>query len=85
MRVECNKWDDCLNELIETYIIYPFSNSCNCIATKRECKHLILSKAILEPEFVNEMHHWRWDEKNSWSEVFDIPEVEEILLELGVR
>lgn len=84
LMVECNKWGDRLNDLQGTYIVYPNQTACNCIATKRECKHVVLAKAIIKPEFIREMHRWVWkDNGESWQYVEDIPEVERVLESLS--
>jgi hypothetical protein len=77
VRVECCKWDD--NNRPTTYTVYPDTDSCSCVATKRDCKHVVLAKAMIKPNFINEMHLWKWDEKNSWTEVNDMTPMEDIL------
>jgi hypothetical protein len=72
VKVEVCKWDGSVKPE-NIYIVYPSTNSCSCVATKRECKHVQLAKDLLDPEFVNEMHAWTWSEETGWIAAHDLP------------
>lgn len=77
MAVECTKWEDGNDNPLASYRVYVETNSCNCIAMKRECKHVLRAREITKPELIEFMHRWRWDERNSWLEMHDIPDIDE--------
>lgn len=73
---ECCKWDSNVRPE-EIYRVYPKTSSCNCVATKRDCRHVMMVRDITDPEFINEAYRWKWDEKHGWTEVVDIPSPKE--------
>jgi hypothetical protein len=78
LKIECAKWDDGSTVPESVYVVYPETDSCSCVAMKRECKHVQRAHEITKtPELVAVMFHWRWDERNGWIEMHDIPDIEE--------
>lgn len=77
IRVACSKWEEGSIAPSATYIVYPGTNSCNCVASKRECRHVLRAKELVKPDLINDMYKWRWDERNGWLEMHDIPYIDE--------
>jgi hypothetical protein len=72
IKVEVCKWNS--NGRPENvYNVYPKTNSCDCISMRRDCKHVRLAKDLLDPDFINEMHSWAWNDKDGWVATHDIP------------
>jgi hypothetical protein len=77
LKVECSKWEDGSIEPSASYIVYPSTDSCSCVSMKRECKHVLRAREITKPNLIEFMHIWRWDERNSWRQMYDIPDLGE--------
>lgn len=71
--VEVSKWEESADRPSQVYRVHPYTNSCNCAAMKRDCKHVQIAKCILDPEFINEAYRWRFIPSEGWVEMFDIP------------
>jgi hypothetical protein len=69
--VDVCKWEDSNRPTI--YRVYPRTNSCSCIATKRECRHVKMVLSMIDPEFIAEMYRWKWDQENGFTEMNDMP------------
>lgn len=72
VKVEVCKWED-KSIPSNVYHIFPKTGSCDCVSTRRDCKHVRLANDLLDPEFINEMYAWRWTEKDGWIEANDMP------------
>lgn len=81
LKVEAHKWEEETGDHSgDTYIVRPDGASfisCSCPAFK-ECKHLRCVKEAIQDGKAQEFWNWRWDEKNGWKKVDDIPSIEEI-------
>lgn len=79
LRVEAHKWDE-MGGHEETYVVRPTGCTfvaCTCPAY-RECKHLKCVKDTLVDGKIDELWKWRWDEKQGWTKLGDIPSVEDM-------
>lgn len=80
--VEVHKWEEETGAHSgTTYKTKPFLvwMACSCPAT-RKCKHLKCAEEAVETGKAQEFWKWRWDEKNGWRELDDIPPVEDMNL-----
>lgn len=75
-----SKWEDG-KQPTDVYDVFPRTHSCNCVATKRECRHVQCCVDLLDPEFIDQTEHWMWDADRGWSEALDIPNKEMFLKE----
>lgn len=66
------KWENSKNPEV-IYRVYPRTNSCSCVATKRDCRHVKMVLSMIDPEFIGEMYRWKWDSKNGFTEMNDMP------------
>ena len=63
---ECSKWDN-YKEPVDVYTVMKRkrSYSCTCFA-RGNCKHIELTKEIIENGLEKQMHYYTWDYENNW-------------------
>lgn len=81
VKVECMKWGEFDDVPTATYTIHPDNASptggCSCPAWTNNCKHMKCVREALADGKINELFHWKWDEKRTWTRVDDIRSIEE--------
>jgi len=81
LKVECKKWEEGSDLPMETYKIEPDNPSihggCSCPAWTNNCKHMKCVKEARQDGKINELYHWKWDEKAGWTRIDDIRSIEE--------
>lgn len=71
LKVDCYKWDELLDEVVETYHIQPNNTTihggCSCPAWRNDCKHMKCVKEAIELGRLDELHVWSWKD-GVWTE-----------------
>lgn len=76
---QATKWMELGGGPGQSYYIDLVTLHCSCPRQYSNCKHKDRVREILEMKCENQMHGWRWDERNQWLELHDIPSLEEMI------
>lgn len=82
LKVECKKWEEGADVPMETYVVHPGDacvvSGCSCPAWTNQCKHRRCVDEARRDGKINELYHWKWDEKGGWTRVDDINSIEDM-------